>query len=153
MKITVNDEKLLDYPLAAEFLNSGTWGRGEAIVAMVERVLSQYGIVPQNREGIRALELWASESVVQPHSLSRAVKVDKQKVKQRKVPKPKKQPPIANDITNTIQDVTNEQPPIVSEVLNDTKPDAIVNQDEVIENENGMVDPFAALGIDMEGIL
>ena len=62
-KITISEDNLREYPNVSNLVEKDIWGKNQVILAMIEKCLIEYGFIPEDRKGIKALEAWIKGSI------------------------------------------------------------------------------------------
>lgn len=153
MRLTVSDEELSGFPMVTELLNSGAWGKGRTVLALLEIGLERYGFVPEDREGIKTLESWANGNIsAEPPPKQRTERTRRkiQKVRKTKTEYGRQPEPFLGKNELDEVQVAKEEPKKDPE--REAHEEAVPKQVQVSSND-GDVDPFAALGFYMGGIM
>lgn len=168
-----------EYKRAAMFLESSVWGKNTAVLAMVEMCLDRYGFVPDDREGVKALERWAkgncSGGVVGVEMVVKKAPPKKKNCTASQLSPSKKTSPKQDKVSQHGQNDQGAGVPVPEENKAEkienansiaSKPSTIPSPNETMgpvpktntdanagagSEEN--FDPFAAFGIDMSGIV
>ena len=170
-----------EYKRAAMFLESSVWGKNTAVLAMVEMCLDRYGFVPDDREGVKALERWAkgncSGGVVGVEMVVRKAPPKKKNCTASQLSPSKKTSPKQDKVSQHGQN-DHEAAVLVPEesktenienvnfIEGKHKPSTIPSPNETMgpvpktntdanagAGSEEVFDPFAAFGIDMSGIV
>lgn len=164
-----------EYKRAAMFLESSVWGKGTAVLAMVEMCLDRYGFIPDDREGVKALERWAkgncSGGVVGVEMVVRKAPPKKKNCTASQLSSSKKTSPKQDKVSQHGQNDQGAGVPVPEE--NKAEKNSIASKPSTIPSPNETMgpvpktntdanagagseevfDPFAAFGIDMSGIV
>lgn len=156
MRLTVSDKELSGFPMATELLNSGAWGKGRTVLALLEMGLERYGFVPEDREGIKALESWANGNISAgspPKQRAEKTRRKIQKVRKTKTEYGKQPEPFLGKNELDEVQVAKEEPK--KDPAREAHEEAVSEQVQTSDyhNDGEDVDPFAALGFDMGGIM